>query len=188
MKPLIVLPEAEPEVETKHVLVTDDPELTLNASRFLGYKEEESAAKASADVVREEITPVALSRWLRANHGVEEPAASVLIPSPRGELLVSFAASWGGKPASVGIPAKHQTQEFDVQIAWDKVPGDKIQDTVNALQLLVKGLGLPKGCLKVSNTTVVAKSFAKARHQLPVEQNLEFERLGLKTKVSFKAR
>lgn len=186
---MIQLPTSTPTSKTADHILLDAPEARLLTSRWLSAEREESEANGRKTAVRTELEPLVLTRWLEANNGVAAPAASVLLPSPAGELLVSMAASW--KKIPPGFPTQYLRQEFGFAIDGDKVPAGVAQAFANDLIALCARYGLSHekgGALKITNKQVPAPEFGTARHTLGVEVNKALESGGLGTKVTFKAR
>lgn len=176
----IVIPESETQTPSEHIIL-DTPEATRLAANWRHAGDGIKLLEANQTVARDALQPIAFAHWLQANNGVAKPAASVLVDN----VLITFGASWTGCPAA--LPPEYKRQKFGFKIDGDKIPPAVAQGFVNDLVALVVKHGV-KGALKITDEEAPAKEFGTARHKLGPEFNLELERLGLGTKVSFKAR
>ncbi len=179
---MIIIPDSTPDNETEHI-VLDTPEARRLAANWKNAGDGIALLEANQTVARDTLQPLALNKWLEANHGVEKPAASVVVPGA--DVLITFGASWTGCPDA--LPAEHKRQKFGFKIDGSRIPPAKAQAFVNDLMALVAKHGV-KGALKITDEMAPSKEFGVARHKLDPAANLELERLGLGTKVSFKAR
>ncbi len=175
----ITIPDSTP-TEASHI-VLDTPEAVRLAANWRHAGDGIKLLEANQTVAREALQPLAFAHWLNANNGVAKPAASVLVDN----VLITFGASWTGCPAE--LPGEFKKQKFGFKIDGDKIPPACAQAFVDELMALCEKHKV-RGALKITNEQAPAKEFGVARHKLPPAVNLELERLGLGTKVSFKAR
>lgn len=169
-------------------IAIDDPEAVTAARRYLTADALEKAAKARKESVKGALLPKLRRAWFEANYKAAKSRASLAIVTPgKGELQISFSASWSPKDGVVAaLPADLTRTSFEITIDGDELPADKASTFVTELSALAARLGVSTA-VKAKVVTVPSPGFGTLRHhRLSVEQNLALEDAGLGTKITFK--
>ena len=161
--------------------VLPDPtgQTTEIATRILQRTDEFEALKGALETDKAELKLLATFPFFQLHHGKHEVPSSLSVPTPVGEVLVTFQNRYASlQSESILIPilgddtSRYFRQSFKVEIEGDKLPAASSQELVNALQdLFTRHNALD--ALEVTESIKPVPEFHAARHLiLTPQQNL----------------
>jgi hypothetical protein len=167
----------------KEYPVFPDPDgvVTGLAARIKLNEESFKAIEGSLEADKKELARQVLPFWFEHNESRGEPASSVVVKSPEGDVRVQFQERFkmAASPQAVAqiLGPEHARAHF--RQAWElKVKGDQLPDTPETQGLLNEVLGLftrhgLAKALEFKSSIKPKKGFNKVRHVLfSVAQNL----------------
>lgn len=158
-----------------------DGKVTDLAARIKVNEESFKALEGSLEADKKELAKQVMTFWFEHNEGKGEPASSVIVKSPEGDVRVQFQDRFkmAASPQAVAQVLGAENARLHFRQAWElKVKGDQLPDTpdtqglLNEVMALFTRHGLAKA-LEFKSSIKPKKGFNKVRHVLfTVAQNL----------------
>jgi hypothetical protein len=169
------------------VLPDPDGSLATQASAFLKAHAAEAAATGAKEAARGVLVAAARPFHFSVNSGRAEIPSSVSIPSPDGEVRVTFKdaykkldeVKYERVAGLIGeeLAGAYLTQTFEFTINSEKIPEEKMQAVIDAINEMAVDLGV-ESAVSVATCYKPNAEWHSARfRKLSPEQNLELERL-----------
>ena len=172
------------ETKTAYPVLPDpNGQATAIAGRILQRSDEFEALKGALETDKAELKMLATFPYFQLLHGKHDVPSSLSVPTPLGEVLVTFQNRYAGlESENVVLPilgeqtSRYFRQSFKVEIDGDKLPA-ATQELVNGLQdLFARHNALD--ALKVTDSVKPVPEFHAARHLiLTPQQNLALNEL-----------
>src|SRR5580698_3734239 len=164
--------------------VFDHPQAAEIAARIIERTDQFEALKGALETDKAELKMLTAPHYFAVNHGRHEVPSSVSVPSPKGEVLVTFANRYSQLPDETGllpVLGEHTgewfRQSFELKIKGDKLPEDKTQELLDRLQNLFAEFGATDA-LEVKEGVKPVETFHAQRHLLlSPEQNVALEQV-----------
>ena len=158
--------------------------MAIIAARIIERAAQLDALDGALSIDKQELKTLATPFYFGQASGKVEPATSVNVLSPAGEVLISFPNRYGRlESETVLLPilgeqtAKFFRQAFTLEIDGDKLPAESAQDLLNQLQQLFERYHAADA-LKVKEGIKPVPDFHTLRHTaLTPEQNLALNQL-----------
>ena len=166
------------------VLPDPNGQATAIATRILQRSDEFEALQGALQTDRAELKLLATFPYFQLLHGKHDVPSSLSVPTPVGEVLVTFQNRYAGlESENVVVPilgdqtSRYFRQSFKVEIDGDKLPAASTQELINGLQdLFARHNALD--ALKVTDSVKPVPEFHAARHLiLTPQQNLALNEL-----------
>ncbi|HEY6167334.1 MAG TPA: hypothetical protein VI454_04800 [Verrucomicrobiae bacterium] len=166
------------------VLPDPNGEHALIAARIIERTEQFDALKGALETDKAELRLRATLPFFQLHHGKHDVPSSLSVPSPAGEVLVTFQNRYGGLESDAALvpilgetTGKYFRQKFELKIDGDKLPEAATQELLDGLQaLFAKHNALD--ALSVSDSVKPVTEFHAARHLiLTPEQNVRLNDL-----------
>jgi len=166
------------------VLPDPNGQATEIATRILERTDEFEALKGALETDKAELKLLSTLPYFQLNHGNHDVPSSLSVPTPIGEVLVTFQNRYPGLETErqlLPILGEHTSrffrQSFKVEIDGDKLPAASAQELINGLQeLFARHRSLD--ALKLTESIKPVPEFHAARHLiLAPEQNLRLNEI-----------
>lgn len=166
------------------VLPDPNGQLAIMAARIIERSAQLEAIGGALEIDKSEIKTLAMPFYFAQASGKLEIAGGVLVPSPAGEVLISFPNRYGRLESEAPLlpilgerTGTYFRQAFSLEIDGDKLPADKAQELLSELEQLF-GRYHASEALKVKEGIKPVPDFHTVRHTaLSPEQNLAINQL-----------
>lgn len=152
------------------------------AARIHQRTDEVDALTSALDTDKAELKMLATPFWFQHLHGKPEIPSSLSVPSPAGEVLITFANRYKQLPDESSLfpilgerAGQFFRQAFELKISGDKIPAHVAPQLIEELQLLFHKYQAGDA-VTVKDYIKPVDGFHEARHrELTIEQNLQLE-------------
>jgi hypothetical protein len=166
------------------VLPDPNGQLALMAARIIERSAQLEAIEGALEIDKSEIKTLATPFYFGQASGKLEIAGGVLVPSPAGEVLISFPNRYGRLESEAPLlpilgerTGTYFRQAFSLEIDGDKLPAGKAQELLTELEQLFARYHAAEA-LKVKEGIKPVPDFHTIRHTvLSPEQNLAINQL-----------
>jgi hypothetical protein len=176
------------DTKTAYPVMPDTRDSAELAARILQRTEEFEALKGALETDKAELKLLATPHYFTVNHGRHEVPSSIAVNAKDedgkiiGEVLVTFQNRYSILPDEAGVQpilgertGEFFRQCFDLKIAGDKLPEDKVQELMDELQTLFSKYNA-SDAIEVKEGVKPVKEFHAARHlELSVADNLALD-------------
>ena len=181
-------PAAASETKTAYPVFNDPavaPQVMAIAARIKERTDQLDALEGAQETDKAELKLLVSPFYYRVNAHKHDAPSSISVPSPSGEVLVTYQNRYSTKldeAALVGTLGqdaydRHFRQTFSLAIKGDKLPVGHEQDIVDAITAVLEKHGA-LDALEVKDGIAPNKEFHAARlHEFTPEQNLAIEQV-----------
>jgi hypothetical protein len=154
------------------------------AATIIRQVEEFDALEGSLKTNKEELKFMVAPEYFRVNQGRHEVPSSVSVKSTEGEVLVTFQNRYKTMPDESPIvpflgdrTGEYFRQAFELKVSGDKLPADRAQEILDALNELFTRFNCPDA-LEVKTCIKPTTEFHAARHLLLTpDQNFQLDQV-----------